>query len=80
MQDDNEEEQELADQVASCLTVVLRAYGDGAMPFIEPLMPHMGALLDSKRTSEERRIGLCVLDDIIEHSPTGDHSIRCMRP
>ena len=71
MQNDNEEEQELADQIASCLTVVLRSYGDRAMPLIEPLMPHLGALLDSSRPPEERRIGLCLLDDIIEHSPAG---------
>ena len=71
MQDDNEEEAELADGIASCLTVVLRRYGDGAMELVNGLMRHLGALLEPGRSSEERRIGICILDDIIEHSPAG---------
>ena len=70
-QDDNEEEAELFDGISSCLSVVLRRYGDAAMELVNPLMPYFGALLDPARPVDERRIGICVLDDIIEHSPAG---------
>jgi hypothetical protein len=31
----------------------------------------MGALLDKSRSVEDRRIGICVLDDLLEHSSEG---------
>jgi len=31
----------------------------------------IGALLDQDRGSEERRIAICVVDDLLEHSPAG---------
>ena len=78
VQDDNEEELELADQIASCLTVVLRNKRDEAMALVDPLMPLLGALMDAGRAPEERRIGICVLDDIIEHSPAGKPQGYCL--
>eukprot|EP00983_Pelagomonas_calceolata_P098099 1158311-Pelagomonas_calceolata.AAC.16 len=31
----------------------------------------IGALLNEDRGSEERRIAICVVDDLLEHSPAG---------
>lgn len=34
-------------------------------------MPILAALLEKSRTPEERRIGVCIMDDLLEHSPAG---------
>eukprot|EP00884_Botryococcus_braunii_P020479 jgi/Botrbrau1/7114/Bobra.0165s0131.1 len=68
LQEENEEEEELLDGLAACLTAVLRNYGDSALYLMDYLMPKLGSLLDASRSSEERRVGICIVDDILEHS------------
>ena len=41
------------------------------MGVLDPLMPALMSLLDKGRFPEERRIAVCVLDDVIEFSPAG---------
>ncbi len=41
------------------------------MPLLERLMPGVGRLLEKGRFPEERRIAICVMDDILEHAPGG---------
>ena len=50
------------------------------MPYIDGIMPSVGALLESGRTAQENRIGVCVMDDILEHSPVGGAQMaaQCM--
>eukprot|EP00803_Ostreobium_quekettii_P007365 evm.model.scf_89.2 EVM.evm.TU.scf_89.2 scf_89:2360-4663(+) len=44
-------------------------------------MPILGTLLEKTRTPEERRIGICVMIDVLEHSPTGgDKYVREVLP
>ena len=57
------------------LTAVLRKYCDAALPFVAELMPALGALLEPGRDPEERRIAICILDDILEHCPAGAHTL-----
>ena len=59
------------DQVQSCIGAVLEQFGDSAMPLMEGLMPQVGALLTAKSSVEERRVGICVMDDIMEHTKEG---------
>jgi importin-5 len=68
VQEENEEEEELLDNLAACLTAVLRTYGDSAITLMDGLMPKLGLLLDASRSTEERRVGICIVDDILEHS------------
>ena len=70
-QDDIAEEVELLDQVTSGITTLMAKYGDDGMALLEGLMPFFGQLLDPARSASERRVGICVLDDIIEHSSAG---------
>ena len=63
---------ELLDQVTSGITTLMAKYGDDGMALLEELMPFFGELLDPARSASERRVGICVLDDIIEHSPAGE--------
>ena len=72
LQGENELEEELLDQVQSCLGAVLEQFGDAAMPLMEGLMPQIGTLLTPKSSIEERRVGICVMDDIMEHTKEGE--------
>ena len=45
MQEENEAEEELLDAIATALTVVLKKFGDAAMPYVDALMPAVGTLL-----------------------------------
>jgi hypothetical protein len=38
---------------------------------VEDLMPSIAPLLDKARPDEERRIAMCIIDDMLEHSPQG---------
>ena len=79
VQEENEGEEDLLDQLASVLTAVLRKYGDAALPFLAELMPALGALLEPGRDPEERRIAICILDDILEHCPAGARALAHLR-
>ena len=58
-------------QVATCLGTFLKKFGDAVLPFVETVMPLIAPLLDKGRGSEDRRIAVCVVDDLLEHSPAG---------
>lgn len=68
---ENEAEEELYDQVGSCLGSFLKSFGDAALPYVESLMPSIAPLLDKARPDEERRIAMCIIDDMLEHSAQG---------
>jgi len=72
LEEENEAEEEVLDGVSAVISVALRKWGDVAFPFVDPLMPAIGQLLTGPgRTNGERRIGVCVMDDLLEHSPAG---------
>lgn len=57
--------------MGSVLGAFLKASGDAVLPYVEGLMPRIAPLLDKARPEEERRIALCVVDDMLEHSAAG---------
>lgn len=71
LQEENQQEEELFDQVATCLGSFLKKFNDAVLPFVETIMPLIAPLLDKSRSDEERRIGVCVVDDLLDHSPAG---------
>eukprot|EP00955_Chlamydomonas_euryale_P001037 12010-Chlamydomonas_euryale.AAC.1 len=58
-------------QVATCLGTFLKKFGDAVLPYVERVMGQIAPLLDKGRSHEERRIAVCVVDDLLEHSPAG---------
>lgn len=58
-------------QVGGCVGAFLKKLGDSALPYVETLMEDVGRMLDKSRGAEERRIAVCIVDDLIEHSPAG---------
>ncbi|KAL0056152.1 hypothetical protein WJX82_008212 [Trebouxia sp. C0006] len=71
LEGENELEEDLLDQVQTCLGAVLEQFGDAAMPLMEGLMPQIGVLLTPKSSVEEKRVGICIMDDIMEHTQEG---------
>ena len=71
LQGENELEEDLLDQVQNCLGAVLEQFGDDAMPLLEGLMPQISILLMPNSSTEEKRVGICIMDDILEHSEQG---------
>ncbi|CAL5227386.1 g10339 [Coccomyxa viridis] len=71
IEEENEDEENLLDQLSSLLSAIMKKYGDAAMPLVDLLMPSVAPLLAPNRSAEERRIALCLLDDILEFSPAG---------
>lgn len=78
MQEENEDEENLLDQLSSLLSAIMKKYGDAAMPLVDLLMPSIAPLLAPNRSAEERRIALCLLDDILEFSPAGACHSPCL--
>jgi hypothetical protein len=71
LEEENEAEEELFDQVGTCLGNFLKKFGDAVLPYVEGLMPSLAPLMMKSRPEEERRIAMCIIDDILEHSATG---------
>ena len=71
-QEENEDEENLLDQLSSLLSAIMKKYGDSAMPLVDALMPSMAPLLAPQRSAEERRVALCLLDDVLEFLPAGE--------
>ena len=71
LQLENEEEEELITAVADGLTSVLEAYLDTALPLLEGLMQEIGVLVRPEASVEEKRIGVCIMDDVLEYSAEG---------
>ena len=71
LEEEHEAEGDLLDSLGTCCTTALRLYGDTVMPLVEILMPAVGQLLEKGRFVEERRVALCLMDDVIQYSPAG---------
>jgi hypothetical protein len=71
LQAENEAEEDLYDSVSTAVGAFLKKYGDGVLPYVESLMPKVAPLLDRSRPDEERRIAMCIVDDLLEHSAAG---------
>ncbi|KAG1673229.1 hypothetical protein FOA52_013109 [Chlamydomonas sp. UWO 241] len=71
LEEENQQEEELFDQVATCLGTFLKKFNDAVLPLVERIMPQIAPLLEKTRSNEERRIAVCVVDDLLEHSPAG---------
>jgi len=72
LQEEHEAEEEILNNIATCVSTAMRLYGDAAMPALEEhIFQPASQLLDPKRFPEERRVALCIMDDVLEHSPAG---------
>ncbi len=71
LEEEHEAESELLDAFGDCCSTILKHYGDSCLPFVETIMPAMAKFIDPSRYSEERRVSLILMNNIIEYSPQG---------
>uniref|UniRef100_A0A7S0VCH6 TOG domain-containing protein n=1 Tax=Polytomella parva TaxID=51329 RepID=A0A7S0VCH6_9CHLO len=71
LEEENEVEEELFDQVASAIGAFLKRWNDDVLPLVEKILASRYAplLLSTGTSEEERRIAICLVDDMLEHSP-----------
>eukprot|EP01024_Parvocaulis_polyphysoides_P034901 TRINITY_DN3090_c0_g2_i5.p1 TRINITY_DN3090_c0_g2~~TRINITY_DN3090_c0_g2_i5.p1 ORF type:complete len:431 (+),score=97.19 TRINITY_DN3090_c0_g2_i5:151-1293(+) len=70
----NEEEkmeQELLESVNVVIGSALKKYGDDIMPTLETLLPYFGELVEQTQPADFQRIGVCVMDDILDYTHNG---------
>ncbi|KAL5058955.1 hypothetical protein RYX36_030559 [Vicia faba] len=67
LKEENEQEEELFDQIGDCLGTLIKTFRASFLPFFEELSSYLTPMFGKDKTSEERRIAICIFDDIAEH-------------
>ncbi|KAG4396095.1 hypothetical protein GLYMA_19G113200v4 [Glycine max] len=67
LNEENEQEEELFDQVGDCLGTLIKTFRTSFLPFFDELSSYLTPLFGKDKTSEERRIAICIFDDVAEH-------------
>jgi len=66
--EEQEVEEAALDAVQELLAALISTYKGASMPIVEALLPKIARLMEAGRTHEERRIAVCVFDDLLEHA------------
>ncbi|KAH1204811.1 Importin-5 [Glycine max] len=67
LKEENEQEEELFDQVGDCLGTLIKTFRASFLPFFDDLSSYLTPMFGKDKTSEERRIAICIFDDVAEH-------------
>ncbi|KAM5550342.1 hypothetical protein ABKV19_027497 [Rosa sericea] len=67
LKEENEQEEELFDLVGDCLGTLIKTFKASFLPFFDELSSYITPMLGKDKTAEERRIAICIFDDIAEH-------------
>jgi hypothetical protein len=76
LEEEQEAEDEVFDQFAECVGSLLKAFHSAILPSLEPLLTFIVPLLDKNRSPAERRIAICVFDDIFEYASDGGAALK----
>lgn len=66
LKEENEQEEEVFDQVSECLGTLIKTFKASFLPFFEELSMYITPMLGKDKTPEERRIAICIFDDVAE--------------
>ncbi|KAJ7541709.1 hypothetical protein O6H91_10G072300 [Diphasiastrum complanatum] len=66
LEEENEQEEEVFDQVGECIGTLIKTYKAAFLPYFDELMSFITPSLGKERTAEERRIAICIFDDVAE--------------
>lgn len=67
LKEENEQEEEVFNQVGDCLGTLLKTFKASFLPFFDELATYVTPMLGKDKTAEERRIAVCIFDDVVEH-------------
>ncbi len=66
LKEENEQEEELFDQVGDCLGTLIKTFKASFLPFFDELSTYLIPMLGKDKTAEERRVAICIFDDVAE--------------
>ncbi|CAM8887011.1 unnamed protein product [Rhodiola kirilowii] len=73
LKEENEQEEELFDQVGNCLGALIKTFKAPFLPLFDELSSYITPMWAKDRTAEERRIAICIFDDVAEHCRESAH-------
>lgn len=66
VQEENQQEEEIFDQFGECIGALLKTFKASFLPLFEELLPFITPMLGRDHSPEERRIAICIFDDVAE--------------
>ncbi|KAJ9131896.1 hypothetical protein P3X46_034799 [Hevea brasiliensis] len=66
LKEENEQEEELFDQVGELLGTLIKTFRVSFLPFFDELSSYITPMWGKDKTAEERRIAICIFDDVVE--------------
>ncbi|KAL3850383.1 hypothetical protein ACJIZ3_012265 [Penstemon smallii] len=71
LKEENEREEEVFDQVGEILGTLIKTFKASFLPFFEELSSYLMPMWGKDKTPEERRIAICIFDDVAEQCREG---------
>ncbi|KAF2286233.1 hypothetical protein GH714_012141 [Hevea brasiliensis] len=66
IKEENEQEEEVFDQVGEILGTLIKTFKAAFLPFFDELSTYLTPMWGKDKTAEERRIAICIFDDVAE--------------
>lgn len=66
LREENEQEEEIFDQVGEILGTLIKTFKGSFLPFFDELTSYLTPMWGKDKTAEERRIAICIFDDVAE--------------
>ncbi|KAJ8760124.1 hypothetical protein K2173_010980 [Erythroxylum novogranatense] len=66
IREENEQEEEVFDQVGEILGTLIKTFKGSFLPFFDELSSYLTPMWGKDKTAEERRIAICIFDDVAE--------------
>ncbi|XP_039045507.1 importin-5-like [Hibiscus syriacus] len=67
LKEENEQEEEVFGQVGELLGTLIKTFKASFLPLFQELSSYITPMWGKDKTIEERRIAICIFDDIAEH-------------
>lgn len=67
IKEENELEEEIFDRVGDCLGTLTKTFRASFLTFFDELSSYLTPMWGKDKTAEERRIAICIFDDVMEH-------------
>ncbi|XP_027072925.1 uncharacterized protein [Coffea arabica] len=66
LKEENEQEEEVFDQIGEILGTMIKTFKASFLPFFDELTSYLMPMWGKDKTPEERRIAICIFDDVAE--------------
>ncbi|XP_019155502.1 PREDICTED: importin-5-like [Ipomoea nil] len=66
LKEENEQEEEVFDQVGEIMGTLIKTFKAAFLPFFDELSSYLMPMWGKDKTAEERRIAICIFDDVAE--------------